>query len=246
MPNGERGMSQPGSFTVKLTISICTIFAMSLMASAQMTIFNIPSTDTLEKKGVYVEADFIAKPVSYDRGGFQTYGYRVVYGLGHKTEVGANFYYTRDGGDAVAELQVNAKQTLYQNEKHGIAATAGVIASTPLRDTRGAKRYALLYSNVSKTIEQLKGLRLTGGVYTVIGAGREFGTKTGAIVGIEQPLTKRVSFLADWFSGKNRFGYASAGLNFAVTKKQFILLGYNFGNSGAGNNSLAVFYGYTF
>ena len=239
-------MSRSGFFTIKLTTSLFIIFAMSVMASAQMTIFNIPTTDTLEKNGVYFEADFVAKPISYDKGGFQTYGYRVVYGLGHKTEVGANFYYTRDGGDAVAELQVNAKQTLYENEKHGIAATAGFIASTPLRDTRGAKRYALVYSNVSKTIDKLKGLRVTGGVYTVIGGGSDFGTKTGAIVGVEQPLTKRISFLADWFSGKNRFGYASAGLNFAVTKKQFILFGYNFGNSGAGNNSLAVFYGYTF
>ncbi|MGB2752230.1 MAG: hypothetical protein WBC19_09250 [Pyrinomonadaceae bacterium] len=239
-------MSKSGSFTIKLTTGLFIIFAIAKMASAQMTIFNIPSTDTLEKKGVYFEADFVAKPVSYDKGGFQTYGYRVVYGLGHTTEIGANFYYTRDGGDSVAELQVNAKQTLFQNEKHGIAATAGFIASTPLRDTRGAKRYALIYSNVSKTIEQLKGLRVTGGVYTVVGGGDDFGTKTGAIVGVEQPITKRVSFLADWFSGKNRFGYASVGLNFAVTKKQFILLGYNFGNSGAGNNSLAVFYGYTF
>jgi len=239
-------MSKFGSLTTKLATSLFIIFAMAVAASAQMTIFNIPSTDTLEKKGVYVEADFIAKPVSYDKGGFQTYGYRVVYGLGHKTEVGANFYYTRDGGDAIAELQVNAKQTLYENEKHGIAATAGFIASTPLRDTRGSKRYALLYSNVSKTVEKLKGLRVTGGVYTVVGGGRDFGTKTGAIVGVEQPITKRISLLADWFSGKNRFGYASGGLNFAVTKKQFILLGYNFGNSGAGNNSLAVFYGYTF
>ncbi len=239
-------MSKPASFTIKLTICLSVIFAAASMASAQMTIFNIPSTDTLEKKGLYFEADFVAKPTSYDKGGFQTYGYRVVYGLSHTTEVGANFYYTRDGGDAVAELQVNAKQTLYQNEKHGIAATAGVIASTPLRDTRGAKRYALVYSNISKTIEQLNGLRVTGGAYTVIGGGRDFGKKTGAIIGVEQPLTKRISFLADWFSGKNRFGYASAGLNFAITKKQFILMGYNFGNSGAGNNSLAVFYGYTF
>lgn len=239
-------MSKFGSVNIKLTTGVLIVFALAAIASAQMTIFNIPSTDTLEKRGVYFEADFVAKPMSYDKGGFQTYGYRVVYGLGHRTEVGANFYYTRDGGDSVAELQVNTKRTLYQNEKHGVAATAGFIASTPLRDTRGERRYALLYSNVSKTIEQLKGLRVTGGVYTVVGGGRDFGTKTGSIVGVEQPLSNRVSFLADWFSGKNRFGYASGGLNFAVTKKQFILLGYNFGNSGAGNNSLAVFYGYTF
>ena len=239
-------MSKSGSFTIRLTTGLLIIFATAAIGSAQMTIFNIPSTDTLEKKGLYFEADFVAKPVSYDKGGFQTYGYRVVYGLGHKTEVGANFYYTRDGGDAVAELQVTIQQTLYQNEKHGIAATAGFIASTPLRDTRGAKSYAMIYANVSKTIDQLKGLRITGGAYTVVGGGDDFGTKTGAMVGVEQPLTKRVSFLADWFSGKNRFGYASGGLNFTITKKQFILLGYNFGNSGAGNNSLAVFYGYTF
>ena len=38
-------------------------------------------------------------------------------------------------------------------------------------------------------------------------AGEE--TKTGVIAGYEQPLTQRLSFIVDWSSGNNRFGYIS-------------------------------------
>jgi hypothetical protein len=215
-------------------------------AAAQMTIFNIPSTDVLPKKSAYIEADLITKPVKFSKGGFQTYGWRVVYGIGARTEVGANVYYTRDSLGSARDLQFSVKTSLYQNEEHGFAWSAGGIVSTPIHDERGAKTYAVLYSNVSKTIESVHGLRVTTGVYHVVGGGKGFGTKTGALIGIEQPITRRFSFLGDWASGKNRFGYAAAGFAFQFTKKQYIAAGYNFGNEGRGNNYLTVFWGYTF
>lgn len=229
-----------------LLAAVLTVVVCSIASSAQMTIFNIPSTDVLPRSSAYVEADFIAKPVKKSEGGFQTYGWRVVYGVGAKTELGANVYYTRDSIGSTAELQFSAKRTIYQNEMHGIAFTLGAIASTPVRDTRGAKRYALFYTNGSKVFNSINGLRVTGGAYTVVGGGRDFGTKTGALVGIEQPIYKRLSFIGDWASGKNRFGYVSGGLNYAITNRQFVLGGYSVGNSGRGNNYLSIFYGYTF
>src|SRR5689334_16004172 len=42
-------------------------------ASAQSTIFNIPSTDAVAKQKVYFEFDFISHLESHDNGGFQTY-----------------------------------------------------------------------------------------------------------------------------------------------------------------------------
>lgn len=230
----------------------CSLFLVLFLAvfaasvSAQMTIFNIPSTDVLPKRSAYVEADFLAKPVKKSEGGFQTYGWRVVYGVGGKTEVGANVYYTRDALGTAGELQLSVKRTIFADERTAFAWTAGAIASTPIRDVRGSRRYAMLYSNASKVIGSLNGLRVSGGAYTIVGGGKDFGTKTGALVGIEQPLFKRVSFIGDWASGHNRFGYASAGLNYAITKRQFLLGGYSWGNSGRGNNYLSIFWGYTF
>jgi hypothetical protein len=213
-------------------------------AFSQLTIFNIPSTDTLAKGSFALEADFISKPVSFRNGGYQTYGYRAVYGLNNKIEVGANFFLTYDGEEAEGEVQFNAKRKVYSSEKHGVEVAAGTLISVPLRSS--VKSSGIVYVNASKTVERLNGMRLTGGLYTTIGGGRDYGTKTGVMLGLEQPITDRVSFLADWFSGNNRLGYSAAGINVNITKRQFILAGYNFGNYGRGNNALSAFYGYTF
>ena len=66
------------------------------------------------------------------------------------------------------------------------------------------------------------------------------------MVGVVQPLSGKFSFVADWYSGNNRLGYASAGFNYNITKRQYLLAGYSFGNSGRGNNALAAYYGVTF
>ena len=239
-------MSNPGHFLIRAVFSTI-IFTLSVFTvSAQMEIFNIPTSETLSGGSFYLELDLITKPVSYLRGGYQTYGYRVVYGLDNKTEVGANVFYTRDGGDPTGELQFDAKRKIYENEKHGVSVSGGVVVSIPLKGRSGVKPAVMVYANASKKIEPINGLRVTGGVYSVFGGGRSFGTKTGAMLGVEQPISKRFSFIADWFSGKNRIGYSAAGLNYNITNRQFILVGYNFGNSGRGNNAFSAYYGYTF
>ena len=231
----------------KFQTVLFVLFASVYSISAQSTLFNVPSTDTLPEGRFYIEADFIAKFAKYDKGGFQTYGYRTVYGVRKNLEVGANFFYTRDGSKTSAkEFQPNIKFQAYQNERYGVAVSTGAIAFVPLDKTAGTRTYAMLYANGSKTIKRTKGTRVTGGYYAVVGAERDFGTKRGVILGIEQPLRRKFSFIADWYSGNNRLGYSAAGLNYAITNRQFILVGYNFGNFGRGNNAFSAFYGFTF
>lgn len=229
-----------------------TFFIASLLtvgtipASMQTTIFNIPTADTLPRGSWNLEADFITKPVRYRDGGYQTYGYRVAYGLNHKTEIGSNFYYTYDGSEHSAQAEFSVKRKVYQNERHGVTVAGGAVVFVPLESRRGDSTAVLLYANAGKTINSLNGMTVTGGAYTIIGGGRDFGTKTGAILGVVQPIAKRFSFVADWYSGKNRLGYSSAGFNYNITKRQYLLTGYSFGNSGRGNNAFAAYYGYTF
>lgn len=231
----------------KLPFVLFALCAFAFSVSAQLTIFNTPSTDILPEKKFYLEVDFIGKFAKYDKGGFQTYGYRVVYGVKKNLEVGSNFYFTRNGSrPSPKEFQPNIKYRVVNNEKYGVAVTTGAIGFVPLDKSAGTRTFAMLYSNVSKTIKPTNGTRLTGGFYNVVGAQRSFGTKRGAILGIEQPIKGRLSFLADWYSGNNRLGYSAAGLNYAFKKNQFVLVGYNFGNFGAGNNAFSAFYGVTF
>jgi hypothetical protein len=232
------------TFRVVLCALILLVFVGA--AAAQSTIFNVPSTDTLAEKQVYLEADFVNDFGSYRKGGFQTYGYRVVYGARKRLEIGANFFYTQNGRAVPVELQPNFKWQAFANEKHGVAVSGGAILFAPLTRTAGRRSFGVAYSNVSKVVKGAKGMRLTGGAYKVIGAPGGFGAKTGAILGLEQPVRKRLSFIADWYSGKNRFGYATTGFSYSVTKKQFLFVGYNFSNLGRDTDTISVYYGYTF
>lgn len=218
----------------------------SSIVFAQSTIFNTPSTDVIAPKTFYIEADFISHFAKLKNGGYQTYGYRTVYGVRKKLETGFNVFYTRNSGQAPIEFQPNLKWKVYQNEKHNVAVTAGTQFFVPLNRASGTRTYGLFYTNASKFLQQFRGMRLTGGYYQVVGAVKGFGSKRGAILGLEQPIKWKISFLADWYSGKNRFGYASAGLNYALTKRQYVTMGYNWGNSGRGNNSFTAFYGFTY
>ena len=236
---------------VKSVLFRCVFLSLLLIAAnsaiqAQSTIFNIPSTDVMGEKRFYVEADFIAHFDKWDKGGFQSYGYRTVYGVRRKLEVGINFFYTRNGFNSPKEFQPNFKYKVYEKEKYGVAVSTGAQFFVPLNKSAGNRAFGLFYSNASKIIKRTGETRLTGGFYTIVGAERDFGTKNGAIVGIEQPIKGKLNFTADWYSGKNRLGYSTAGLTYSFTKRQFLQAGYNFGNSGRGNNALSVFYGFTY
>ncbi len=234
-------MSKSKSLLLMLFCAICV-----QTAAAQSTIFNIPSTDTMEKKRVLVEADFIAHFDKYSNGGYQTYGYRMVYGLSKKVEVGANFFYTHNGSRVPYEFQANAKWNIYKNEKHGFAVSGGAWLFVPLNKPAGRRTYGMVYATASKTVKVLKGARVTAGYYRMIKPERDFGDKQGFLFGYEQPLAGKLSFLADWYSGKNRFGYAAAGLGYAINPKMAVYAGYNFGNSGRGNNAFSFYYSYIF
>jgi hypothetical protein len=214
--------------------------------NTQTTIFNIPTADTQPRGTWNVEADLVTKPIRYSNGGYQTLGYRLAYGLNHKTEIGTNFYYTWDGRASTGQAEFSVKRKVYQSEKHGFSMTVGTVFFVPVKNITGDRTSAIVYSNVRKTINPLGGMTVTGGAYHVFRGGKEFGTRTAAIVELVQPINRRFSFVADWFTGHNRFGYASAGLNVNITRRQYLLAGYSFGNSGRGNNALAAYYGFTF
>jgi len=214
---------------------------------AQSTLFNVPSTDVVAKKRVYMEFDFLSHFGSHANGGFQIYTPRAVFGVAKGVEVGVNVSF----GDALAPNQPtyispNMKWQFYNNEKTGVAVAAGGLLYTPIANRAGADTYGFVYSVVSKKVKTYYGPRLTAGGYALPGLMSGLGTKGGAIVGYEQPLAKRLTFVADWFSGRNAFGYVTPGLSFTLPKNSLLNVGYSMGNRGRGNNALFVYYGITF
>jgi hypothetical protein len=242
-----------GFFTSKRRVIAFTLSVIGALivlqgqtAFAQSTIFNIPTTDVVAPKKVYFEFDFLSHLESHDNGGFQTYDPRVVVGVGKGVEVGLNVAATNSAAPTVVYAQPNIKWRFYANEDSGMAMSAGAIAYTPLKDRSVNDSFGFFYGNISKKFKGDYGPRLTVGGYGLGGYDFAGLDKGGAIVGYEQPLAKRVSFVADWFSGKNGFGYATPGFSFALPKNQLINVGYSFGNYGRKNNALFVYYGVTF
>ncbi len=201
------------NFLTRAMFALVVLVAANVVAFSQTTIFNIPTADTLPKGAWNLEGDLVTKPVRYSDGGFQSYGYRVAYGLNHKTEIGSNFYYSWNGVTSTGQAEFSVKRKIYQSEKHGFSVSAGTVLFVPLKNVTGDRASVMVYGNARKTVNSLNGMTATGGVYSVFRGSRQFGTRTGAMVGLVQPIHKRVSFVADWFSGNNRLGYASAGLN---------------------------------
>ena len=223
----------------------CLFCGFSMVVSGQSTLFNIPSTDVVPEKKIYVEFDFLGHLESYNKGGFQSYVPRTVYGLSKKLEVGVNVAFTKSAVPNSVEIQPNIKYQAYQNEKYGVAVATGAILYAPVTRRRGTNTFAMVYANVSKQFKGNYGTRLTGGTYGLVNRASGNGSKGGALIGIEQPLAAKVKFVVDWYSGKNRFGYVTPGLAITTGKTSALYAGYSIGNSGRKNNALFIFWGIT-
>ena len=243
-------MRKPKSITRPfLALAATVLFALlqSHMAVAQSTLFNIPSTDVVPTKKVYLEFDFLSHFKSHDDGGFQIYVPRAVIGVGKKVEVGVNVSVVDSlTPDQPVYISPNVKWQAYSNEGNGVAVAVGGLLYTPIVHRAGADTYGFLYSVASKRIKGTYGPRFTGGGYGLPGLRDGLGTKGGAILGYEQPVSKKVAFVTDWFSGKNAFGYVTPGFSITLPKSSLLNIGYSIGNQGRGNNALFVYYGITF
>lgn len=230
----------------RLVLFIASLLLISSSVAAQSTIFNIPSTDVQSPRKVYLEGDFITHFASYQNGGYQTYEPRLVVGLSGHTEVGVNLVYTRAASASPIEVQPNIKWQFYNNEKIGVAIAVGGLVAIPVTHRRDGNTTGLVYVVGSKSFSGARTPRLTFGGYQLIGRFADGTDKTGVLAGVEQPLNKTFSFVTDWFSGNNDFGYVTPGVGITLSPKNNIYAGYSIGNQGRGNNSLGVYYGHTF
>ena len=226
-------------------------------AMAQSTIFNIPTTDTVDKGKAYFEFDFLPQALGPD-GGIRTYIYnpRLVVGAPGNVEFGVNFPISHAAGNS-AYIQPNMKWKYYKNDDVGVALAGGVVLNTPLNNRNITGTWAYFYTEVSKKVKSGNyGPRLTAGPYGVASQnGKDIiftGPKAGAILGYEQPIHPKASIVADWFSGKNGLGYFTPGISITLPRSGLLNAGYSFGNDSFENSNanknryVFVYYGVTF
>jgi hypothetical protein len=213
-------------------------------AAAQSTIMNIPSTDTVAPKKVYFEFDYVLQLPKPEDNQFQTITPRLVFGVTPQFEVGVNVGVTHIAhitqGNNTTYVQPNAKYKFWADDDKGMAASAGFIFYAGNND---ADKFGLVYGNFSKKIPS--GARFTFGGYAAPSAITD--DKGGVILGAEVPVAGKLSFVADWFSGKNFFGYFTPGISVALPHNALFNIGYSLGNdSGTAdyrNRALFAYYG---
>ena len=235
-------MASVSKLVMGLALGASVIWAQP--AAAQSTIFNIPSTDTVAPKKTYFEIDYVMQLPKPDEGQFSIFTPRVVFGVTPMLEVGANIAFGHvSGGETDMIFQPNAKYKFWADDAQGLAASAGFVAYLPNHDL---DKFGLIYGNVSKKIKSgSHGPRLTGGIYGTASYGDD--EQVGAILGYEQPITGKISFVADWFSGKNFFGYFTPGLSITLPHSGLFNIGYSLGNESGDpdyrHRALFAYYG---
>lgn len=228
-----------------MRIAILIIIALfTIPISAQQTIFNVPTTDVLEKGKVYVELDVAFKPNSQTAvNRFSSFTPRIVVGVGGKVEVGLNVIGNVQPGADTTTFVPTAKWKFYEKDK--TALVAGTNLYIPVRN-RSYNIGSYNYLAVSQTINKT---RLTAGGY--VASKNVFApnaVRSGGQFGIEQTLNSKVSLAADWLTGKHASGYFTPGLIYKPHPKVTTYWSYSIGNTNLrqGNHFFLFELGYNF
>lgn len=227
-----------------VSILVCCGF---VSAHAQQTVFNVPTTDTLDRGKVYFELDISAKPNDSDAlNKFSSFVPRVVVGAGGRVEVGLNITGNVQPGPDSTTFVPAVKWKFYDGKENGWAVAAGMHLFIPVRNKAyDAGNYSYVMS--SKTFKA--GTRVGFGGYlfskNVVAPDAN---RAGGQFTFEQPVTKKLNINADWFTGKHANGYFTTGAAYKLTNKLTGVTAYSIGNTNAaqGNHFFYFELGYNF
>lgn len=225
----------------KILYTIALFYFGCLPAFTMQTVFNVPSADVTEKGHVFVqqEAQFRAWGEDAFFNGTSFTGF----GIGHNTELDVNLYNVSAPSTENITMGFGFKSAIpvpvlkEKFPKREIKLTVGTQILTSLQgDGVGNWTYAHLSGRLPVT-----NTRLTAGVS--YGTRQIFGVdNTCFIAAVEQPVTKKATLMADWFSGSEHFaGYIVAGGSYALPKNYTIFAGYQIPNTPANGVSGFIF-----
>jgi hypothetical protein len=204
-------------------IAAAAIMSLALVAKGQQTIFNVPSADPTPKGSVYLEHESQFRawlPGQYWHG--TDY---FAYGLTNGTEADVTLYNTSVPAGSIA-VGVGFRSVFklfsegYPERDFRLTAGGQVLVSF---QGEGVGYWA--YAHGSGKLPKLK-TRLTAGMSS--GTRQLFGqtTRLHFIGGVEQPLSDRVSVIADWFSGGHAVGFLTSGFSVGLNKSTTLFVGY--------------------
>ncbi|HEX3558662.1 MAG TPA: hypothetical protein VHU19_05635 [Pyrinomonadaceae bacterium] len=241
---GTTNAARAGILSALVLLSLCGAFD---AARAQQTIFNVPSTDVLGKGKVYAELDASFKPNDSEAlGRFSSFVPRVVVGAGGRVEVGLNVTGNVQPGPDTTTLVPVVKYKFYDGGENGFAVVVGDHLFIPVR-RRAYNAGNYVYLELSKTFKK-RGTRLTAGGYDFTKSVVAAANRVGGQFGFEQPVNKKVTLAADYFTGRHAAGYFTPGVVFKLGPKATGYAGYSIGNQNPsrGNHFFLLELGYNF
>jgi len=230
-------MSLPYAF---LTITFALLIA-TKYGAAQETIFNVPSGDILDNGKMYGEFDF-AYLWDASNGNYTP---RVVAGIGHRIEIGINLNGIASPGPSQTTPTPTLKWKAYDGGRNGLSFLMGDDLLLPIENrTYNLGNY--FYAELTKTLKTQT--RFTLGAFDFTAKVVANGNKAGGQFGVEQPVGKRLTLAADWFTGNHSAGYFTPGAEIKFTRKLTVYTGYEIGNHdlGNGNHLLLLEIGWNF
>ncbi len=210
-------------------------------AVAQQTVYNVPNSDVLERGKVYGELDVTYMPHT----ALRSFTPRIVIGVGHRVEVGLNVNGLSAPGNPQTTLAPTIKWKAYDGGNNGWAFLIGDDFLIPVQNrTYRAGNYT--YAEFTKTWHTRT--RATFGAYMFTRNVVAAANRSGGQFAIEQPVTKRVTLAADWYTGDHALGYVTPGLIVKATAKLTLYGTYQIGNRAAmsGNHQMLVELGWNF
>lgn len=216
---------------IKIAI-ICALLAFTdLKAHSMQTIFNVPSADVTEKGHVFVQQEVQTTPWYQDDFMFST-TYTAV-GVGHNTEIDATLFNVGSPATENISLGVGFKSCIPipgLKEKFPEREIKLTVGTNLLLGLEGNDVGNWTYAHLSGRLPKLN-TRLTAGVS--YGTKQVFGMQaTSFIAGVEQPITKKLTLLGDWYSGSEHWaGYLIVGGSYALPKSTTLFLGFQVPNT---------------
>jgi hypothetical protein len=217
--------------------AIGLVLLLSAAASAQQTIFNVPSADVLDSGKLYLEEDDLWRRSDPN---FAIFTGRGVYGLGSHVEAGVNVGGFTTPGRSVPSATLAVKWQPYQSGP--FAVTAGAFGLFFLRGSEDGTPAFQGYAHASYRLPTHT--RLTAGGWFASSGYAAPDPARGAMFGIEQPLGAAFSLIADMYTGKNSLGYVTYGIEPSFGAWT-IYAGYSVKNGNSKANAVLLEIGFT-
>ncbi|MBP7710068.1 MAG: hypothetical protein KA100_03245 [Rickettsiales bacterium] len=213
----------------KIFLFAFLIFLPPHFALAQMTILNVPSADVAPKKRIFAqhESQFRTK----EKGQFVNVTNYLTAGIGNNTELTATYFnlgnlsYNNDtlalGFKTALPLEIDEIKAYQPKLIFGSAAAISLQGNGAGNWTYAAANFTIPQSQTRLTIGASRGNKQIFD-YEV----------TALMLGFEQKITNKLSYVGDWYSGKkNALGIFASALSYNFENDLTLFAGYQVANS---------------